>query len=126
MNQGKIGAAQIMGDSRMGAAQIAGDLQGGVTALGTTQATAQAVYGDNVVVTTAAASSGVILSGNAGFAPGDDVFVANQGANALTVYPPVGGQINALGANVGFSVAAGKAASFRSTGGNQFYSILSA
>lgn len=114
------------GIAPMAAQQIAGDLQSGVTAAGTTQAGATAVYGDNVVITTAAASSGVILSGNAGFGPGDDVFIANQGANAVLVYPPVGGQINALGANAGFSIAAGKAASFRSTGASQFYSLLSA
>lgn len=107
------------------ASQIAGDVQGGVTAAGTTQATAQAVYGDNVVVTTCAAGAGIILSGP-GFGPGDDVFVANQGANACLVYPPVGYQINALGVNAGFSVAAGKAALLRSMGALQFSTLLSA
>lgn len=110
----------------MTAAQIAGDVQGGVTAAGTTQGTAQAVYGDNVVVTTCAASAGVILSGPDGFGGGDDVFLTNQGANTLTVYPPVGGQINALGANAGFSVAAGKSTFFRCTGSNQFYAMAAA
>ena len=114
------------GIAPMAAAQIAGDLQTGVTAAGTTQAGATPVYGDNVVVTTAAASSGVILSGNAGFAPGDDVFLTNQGANSLSVYPPVGGQINAGGVNAAFAVAAGKSTFFRSVGGNQFYAMAAA
>jgi hypothetical protein len=107
------------------ASQIAGDVQGGVTAAGTTQATATAAYGDNVVVTTCPAGAGIILGGPA-FGNGDDVFVANQGANACLVYPPVGYQINSLGVNAGFSVAAGKAAMLRSTGSLQFYSLLSA
>ena len=38
--------------------QIAGDVQAGVTAAGTTQATAQAVYGDNVQITTCASGAG--------------------------------------------------------------------
>ena len=109
----------------LNATQIAGDLQTGVTAAGTTQGTAASVYGDNVVVTTAASSSGVILSGPA-FGPGDDVFITNQGANTLSVYPPVGGQINALGANAAFSIAAGKQTFFRSVGGNQFYAMAAA
>jgi len=114
------------GLSAMTASMIAGDLQTGVTAAGTTQSTAAAVYGDNVVVTSCAAGAGVILSTNASFAAGDDVFMTNQGANALTVYPPVGGQINALGANVGFSIAAGKQTNFRSVGANQFYAPAAA
>ena len=110
----------------MTASIIAGDLQTGVVAAGTTQSGATPVYGDNVVVATCAAGAGVILSTNASFAPGDDVFLTNQGANACLIYPPVGGQINALGANVGFSVAAGKQTNFRSVGGNQFYAPAAA
>lgn len=113
------------GLSPLAATQIAGDIQSGLTATGTTQATALAVYGDNVIVSTTAAGTGVILAGPA-FGPGDDVFVANQGANALLVYPPSGGQMNAAGVNVGFSVAAGKSALCRSAGAGQFYTLLSA
>jgi len=113
------------GISPMTAGQIAGDVQNTVAALGTTQATAAPAYGDLVVVTTAAAGTGVVLAGPA-FGPGDQVTVVNQGANALLVYPPLGSQINALGANVGFSVAAGKSATFFAATGTQFYSLLSA
>ena len=94
-----------VGLAPLAASQVAGDAQTGVVAAGTTQATATPVYGDNVHVGTAAASSGVILSGNSSFGPGDTVFVQNAGANAVLIYPPVGTQINALGANAGFSLA---------------------
>lgn len=93
------------------AAQISGDCQDNVTAAGTTQATATAIYGDTVVVTTAAASTGVVFTGPP-FYTGDDCIVCNLGANALLVYPPVGGQINALAVNAGFSIGAGKSAFF--------------
>jgi len=113
------------------ASAIAGDVQNTVTAAGTTQGTATTVYGDNVIVTTCPASAGVVLSTDSGFGPGDDVFVANQGANACLVYPPSGAQINALAVNAGFSVAAGKSALLRCVGLNasgvmQFYTLLSA
>ena len=107
----------------LAAQQIAGDAQTAITAAGTTQATAQAVYGDNIQVTVCAAGAGIIFSTNSAFAPGDDVFVTNQGLNSLLVYPPLGGQINAGGTNAGFSVAAGKSTFFRSFGANQFYAM---
>ncbi len=121
-------AAKLLGVGLAPAAaqQIVGDVQLGVTAAGTTQTGATLVYGDNVVVTTCASGAGIILStNNAGFGPGDDVFVSNQGANACLVYPPIGGQINALGTNVGFSVTAGKSTFFRSVGGGQMYAMAS-
>ena len=113
--------------------QIAGDVQAGVTAAGTTQATAHAVYGDNVQITTCASGAGVILSGPssgtsgvAAFGPGDDIFIYNGGANACLVYPPTGGYINALAQNAGYSLAAGSSTLLRCMGaitsGNlQFY-----
>ena len=109
----------------LAAAQISGDLQDNVTAAGSTQATATPVYGDCVVVTTTAASTGVILSGPA-FTQGDDCVVANLGASALLVYPPVGGQINALAVNAGFSVAAGKSALIFARSSTTFIAALSA
>lgn len=91
------------------ASMICGDTQDNVFAAGTTQATATAIYGDNVTVINTAASTGVVLTG-AQFSAGDSMMIANLGANALLVYPPVGSVINALSANAGFSVAAGKVA----------------
>ena len=122
-------AAKLLGVGLAPAAalQIVGDTQTGVTAAGTTQATAQAVYGDNVVVAVCAAGAGVIPStNNAGFGPGDEIFISNQGANACLVYPPVGGQINALGTNAGFSLTAAKSMILRSVGNGQMYALMSA
>lgn len=121
-----------VGMAPLAASQIAGDVQTGVVAAGTTQATATPIYGDNVVVTTCAASAGVLLSSPApGFGPGDDVFFSNQGANACLVYPPVGGQINNLAQNAGFSVATTKNTFLRCVGANaagnlQFYAMAAA
>lgn len=88
---------------------IVGDVGNSLTAAGSTQGTALDLTAANNVVTTTAASTGVQLPPtNAG----DCVTVANLGANALLVYPIAGGVINALAANAGFSVAAGKVAIF--------------
>ena len=37
--------------------------------------------------------------------PGDEIIVRNGGANALSLYPPVGGAINSLGTNAAYSIA---------------------
>jgi len=107
------------------AAMVGGELQDNVTAAGSTQATATNVYGDIVCVTTAAASTGVILGGET-FSPGDNLQVTNLGANSLSVYPPVGGQINALGVNAAFAVAAGKSALITARSSTAFLAALSA
>lgn len=115
------------GVAPLAAGQIAGaDVQAGVTAAGSTQATATSVYGDNVSVTTVAASTGVLAFAGPTPAPGDTQFITNQGANALSVYPPVGAQINALGTNAAFSVAAGKSVLLVCFSATQFYALLSA
>jgi hypothetical protein len=84
--------------------QVCGDIQDNVTAAGSTQGTATLVTGAHVIVTTAAASTGVILPPAE---PSAEVTVKNLGANALNIYPATGGAINALSANAAFSVAAG-------------------
>jgi hypothetical protein len=84
------------------ATAILGTVATGLTAAGTTQATALQLGSDINVCSTVAASTGVILQA---MNPGDEVIVRNGGANALLVYPPVGGTINALSANAGYSVA---------------------
>jgi len=120
-------ATKLMGGGipAMTAAVISGDIQDNVTAAGSTQATATPIYGDIAVVTTAAASTGVILSG-AGFQAGDGCIVHNLGANAVLVYPPVGGTINALAANAGYSVAAGKQAFIWARSGSTFIAGVTA
>jgi len=113
------------GFSGQAAAIVSGDIQDGVVAAGSTQATATNIFGDIAVVTTAAASTGVILGG-ATFQAGDGCIVHNLGANAVLVYPPVGGQINALAVNAGFSVAAGKQALIWARTGTTFVAGVTA
>lgn len=106
-------ASKIVGAGTppLAASMISGDVQNTVSAAGTTQGTATSVYGDNVIVTTVAAGTGIVLGGP-GFGPGDDVVVSNKGANPLLVYPPVGAQFNGLGANNPVTVQRGQLMSF--------------
>lgn len=100
-----------------------------VTATGATQGTAIAIATEFTEFTTVAAGTGSILPGTTGLnAPGAlDVFlVANQGANALLVYPPVGFAIGLAAANAGVSVASGKTALFVAKGNGNYYALLSA
>jgi hypothetical protein len=107
---------------RTSAMAITGDVATGLTAAGSTQATALALTAVNSVVSTAAAGTGVILEAN--LEVGDTTRVTNLGANALLVYPPVGGAIQAGAANAGFSVATGKSAEFRKVTGTLFTAII--
>lgn len=100
---------------------ITGDMKTGLTAAGTTQATALALTADLNKIGTAAASSGVKLRKTGGVQ-----VVYNGGANAVAVYPPVGGTINSGAANAAFSVAATKSAQFYSADGVTFIATLSA
>lgn len=76
------------------------------TAAGATQTTATQVTTDFEVYSTVALGTGAILPNFLSVA--DQGWVFNHGANALLVYPPVGGKISTLAINVGFSVPAGK------------------
>lgn len=102
----------------------ANGLAAAITAAGTTQATAQAIYADVNIVTVAAASSGVLLPADR--AVGDTVEVTNLGANALAVYPPTGGNIGTGAANAAFSVPVSKTARFRLVSATQWTQVLSA
>ena len=73
--------------------------------------------------TTVAASSGARLPSPE---QGEFIFVANAGANALSVYPATGHSINALAANAAFSLAVGKNALFWAATASKWYAILSA
>lgn len=90
------------GTSGTAAAALAGTVANTLTATGTTQATALALPADVNRFTTVGANSGTILPA---MNPGDQVEIFNGGANALSVYPPVGGAINAVAANSAYSVA---------------------
>lgn len=94
-----------------------------LTATGNSQGTALALPTDFNVFTTVAASTGAILQQAT---PTDWITVVNHGANALTVYPPVGGSISTLSTNAGFSVPSGKVAQFQALTASNFAASLSA
>lgn len=77
----------------------------GIVAAGATQGTATAISTSVSEIDTTAAGTGVIITG---LAKGQRWTVFNEGANALNVYPPVGAQIDALGNNNPYLLAAGK------------------
>lgn len=95
------GAAELLGQDTADTAK---------TAAGTTQATAYAIVSKFTVFGTVAASSGAILPARG------EAFVVNGGANTLTLYPPVGGNINGGSTNSGISIPAGKSAFCLSNG----------
>jgi hypothetical protein len=118
--------SRIMGSGLPAAAatNICGDAATGLVATGSTNADAlQLSAAINNVITTAA-STGVKLPPTE---VGGVVVVANLGANALLVYPPALSQINALTVTTGgFSVGAGKVASFTGVSGTVLVAMLGA
>ena len=103
---------------------VTGSSTAGLTATGSTQATALPISDDINVVTTAAASTGVILRND--LSQGDSQAVVNYGANTLAVYPPVGGKINNAAANAASNLATLKAGVFVSIDGINFFTVVSA
>jgi hypothetical protein len=95
----------------------------GLSAAGTTQGTATVITKQTNQFTTVAASSGAILPSPE---QGEFIFIANAGANALSVYPASGHSINALANNAAFSMAVGKNALFWAATSSKWYAILSA
>lgn len=80
----------------------------------------------NRVATVATAADSVVLPATVANVSIGPITVANAGANSLNVFPAAGDQINAGGANAAFAVAAGKTATFYSTGAGQWHAVLSA
>ena len=92
----------------------------GSTAAGTVQADALALQSEWNEITTVALNSGVLLNA---FGAGFDSRVWNKGINALKIYPPVGCQIDALGVNNPYSLAAAKAQVFSQLSATQWQSL---
>ena len=104
------------GFSPLQAASLLGDVDNGIgnagiAATSTTQGTAYAIGAVNSVFSVVAAGGAAILP-NA-LQTGDELTVANLGANALTVFPPVGGTVNNGAQNAGVSVLANSMAFFK-------------
>lgn len=94
-----------------------------VVAAGTTQATATLLINGLNGITTAAASSGVILSAAT---TSDCQVVYNGGANPVSVYPPVGYRINGLAINGAMVLATNTACQFWFLSDTRIIGILSA
>lgn len=92
----------------------------GISAAGSTQGTATALTKTINIVSTVAASQGVKLPSPEA---GEFLLVANQGANALSVYPNTGHTINALSANTALSVATDTRRLFFAATSTNWYSI---
>lgn len=73
--------------------------------------------------TVATAADSSVLPPSAG---GMQITVANAGAASMNVFPAVGEQINALGTNAAFALAAGKTATFTCAVPGQWHAVLSA
>ena len=102
-------------------AEFAGITKPALTATGSNQAGALVIPSgqDMSIFTTVAASTGCILPAY-GVGLGEEYCIANHGANALLVYPPVGGYMGSAAQNAGYSLAAGKAGYFRWIGPLQY------
>lgn len=91
-----------------------------VTAAGTVQGDATALSVPINVVSTVASGTGVVFpTAIAGFR----YTVFNTGANALKIYPASGAQINALGANVAFTLAVDSGLDFVATSATQWRTL---
>lgn len=118
--------ANIMGSGYPGQAAnyISGIAADSLVATGSTQATALLITADSNAVITTAASTGVVFPTNT--SPGDEMFVKNYGANALSIYPALGESIDAIATNGAYSLATTKSAYFVKTSATRWASLLSA
>lgn len=94
---------------------------GGISAAGSTQGTATSITADINVVTTTAASTGVVLPTPTA---GRSMTVINRGANALAVYPASGGTIDGLAANAAFTLPVNGSMTFSASTTTQWYSVV--
>lgn len=99
-------------------------IETGATAAGTTQGDAFEITKQTTVFGTVALNSGAVLP-DAGDV-GEAFLVHNGGANALSVYPPSGGKINAAATDAALSVAVGKSALLVRVTSTQLLAVVSA
>ena len=89
-----------------------------------TQAGATALTASTNVVTTVTTSGDGVIIPNGEI--GDSVAILNIGANPCTVYPPVGGRINQLATNSGFTLATNTAVWLEKFSATRWMGFLSA
>jgi hypothetical protein len=104
------------------ASLINGTVVDALAATGSVQADALALPSDMNVMTSVGAGTGVRLPAIP--QPGDEVLVANLGANALSVYPAPGATIEGGATNSPFSLPVGAAAEFIARKGSSNWIVL--
>jgi len=105
MGRQDAGEVAITGGSIRGTLVAMSPLATGLVSAGVAQGDATLIAAGVSLFATVDAGSGTRLPDGS---PGVAAVVVNGGANALLVYPAAGAQIDALGTNAAFSLAAGK------------------
>jgi hypothetical protein len=108
------------------AATVSGSLtygsQTGIAAAGSTQAAATALTKTVNIVSTSTAVSAIgvrLMTAAAGLV----IYVVNASANAITIYPATGANIDTLAANAGFTLGAGGKLAIVGSSATQWYSM---
>lgn len=96
---------------------------GTIAAAGNSQATGTAVTSGVQIVTGADATKGVVLPATSAVDIGSVVFVVNNVAAILKVYPATGGTINGASANAALSVNASSLGIFICTAADTWYAV---
>lgn len=116
----KIGGVDVTAKLNAAAAQSGGTPYETVAAAGSTQANAAAMVADFVLVSAADGTKGVLLP--AGVA-GKQMIIKNNANAVLKIWPPTGGQINAVGADTAMSIAALTGAVLAASSATQWFTI---
>jgi hypothetical protein len=110
----------------IGGGTDSGLLETGISAAGTTQATATQLRAQNSDVSTVSVGSGVILNSLLPGMLAAEQTVFNSSTNALKVYPPSGMQINALTTNVAINLSPKTGILFIAVSATRVFGVLSA
>lgn len=119
-------AKEIMGGgTSAGQAGAIGGQGGSVAALGSAQTDAAAVVASISIVTAADGTKGVILQGTVG----DEVWLYNNAASTLKVYPPLLAAITVTGTGLGtvnaaFSLLTFKTGLFKCQSATQWFCVV--
>lgn len=95
-------------------------VQTGITAAGTDQLTATALASTINVISTTALGTGVKMPAAVA---GMKIYVINNGANSLAVYPNTGASINSGAANVAFNQVSGATLHYIAISSTQWYTV---
>lgn len=112
--------------SAMQNARLIGGIDTEVAAAGANQATATELTAAINVITSATASTADGVRLPAGYAESDMIFVVNNTAVALDVFPPEDGAINGGSDNAARALAANKSGLYVSLGSGNWGAVLSA